>query len=42
MAPITLNKNIHKEGSGRHCMHIEVNIEGSRIMTPATTWLSTQ
>jgi len=31
MSPIKVNKNIHKEGSGRHCMHIEVDIEGSRI-----------
>jgi len=31
MAPIKINKNIHKSGSGRHCMHIEVDIEGSRI-----------
>merc|ERR1712198_822128 len=30
-APIKINKNIHKSGSGRHCMHIEVDIEGSRI-----------
>jgi len=25
MAPITVNKNIHKEGSGRTCLHIEVD-----------------
>jgi len=31
MAPIKVNKNIHNEGSDRHCMHIEVDIEGSRI-----------
>lgn len=31
MAPIKVNKNIHNSGSGRHCMHIEVDIEGSRI-----------
>merc|ERR1712013_331491 len=31
MAPIKVNKNIHNEGSGRHCLHIEVDIEGSRI-----------
>merc|ERR1719195_1275387 len=31
MAPIKINKNIHNEGSDRHCMHIEVDIEGSRI-----------
>jgi len=31
MAPIKVNNNIHKEGSGRHCLHIEVDIEGSRI-----------
>lgn len=31
MAPVSVNRNIHNEGSGRHCMHIEVNIEGSRI-----------
>lgn len=31
MSPIKVNKNIHNEGSGRHCMHIEVDIEGSRI-----------
>ena len=28
MAPIKVNKNIHNEGSDRHCMHIEVDIEG--------------
>merc|ERR1719297_616666 len=31
MAPIKVNKNIHNEGSDRHCMHIEVDVEGSRI-----------
>jgi len=31
MAPIKVNRNIHNSGSGRHCMHIEVDIEGSRI-----------
>jgi len=31
MSPISINTNIHKEGSGRHCMHIELDIEGSRI-----------
>jgi len=31
MAPIKVNSNIHHEGSGRHCLHIEVDIEGSRI-----------
>jgi len=31
MAPIKINRNIHNSGSGRHCMHIEVDIEGSRI-----------
>lgn len=31
MSPIKVNRNIHNEGSGRHCMHIEVDIEGSRI-----------
>ena len=28
MAPIKVNKNIHNEGSDRHCMHIEVDVEG--------------
>ena len=28
MAPIKINKNIHNPGSERHCMHIEVDIEG--------------
>ena len=28
MAPIKVNRNIHNSGSGRHCMHIEVDIEG--------------
>jgi len=31
MSPIKVNRNIHKEGSGRHCMHIELDVEGSRI-----------
>ena len=31
MAPIKINKNIHKSGSGRHCMHIEVDIEGKIV-----------
>merc|ERR1719158_1554278 len=31
MAPIKVNKNLHGEESGRICMHIEVDIEGSRI-----------
>merc|ERR1719232_900072 len=31
LAPIKINKNIHNPGSERHCMHIEVDIEGSRI-----------
>jgi len=31
MGPIKVNTNIHNEGSGRHCLHIEVDIEGSRI-----------
>ena len=30
MAPIKVNRNIHNSGSGRHCMHIEVDIEGIR------------
>ena len=28
MAPIKVNKNIYNEGSDRHCMHIEVDVEG--------------
>ena len=28
MAPIKVNKNIHNDGSDRHCMHTEVDIEG--------------
>ena len=31
MAPITINRNLHGPDSGRHCMHIEVSIDGSRI-----------
>jgi len=31
MAPISVNRNLHGPGSGRVCMHIEVDIEGSRI-----------
>jgi len=31
MAPIKVNRNIHGEKSGRWCLHIEVDIEGSRI-----------
>lgn len=31
MSPIAVNNNIHKESSGRHCMHIELGITGSRI-----------
>jgi len=31
LAPIKINKNIHNEGSGRTCLHIEVDIDGSRI-----------
>merc|ERR1719445_2085421 len=31
MAPIKVNKNLHGDESGRICMHIEVDIEGSRI-----------
>jgi len=31
MSTIKVNDNIHKEGSGRHCMHIELDIEGSRM-----------
>ena len=30
MAPIKVNRNIHNSGSGRHCMHIEIDIEGIR------------
>ena len=28
MAPIKVNKNIHNDGSDRHCVHTEVDIEG--------------
>merc|ERR1719158_2231147 len=31
LAPVTANKNLHGEGSGRTGLHIELNIEGSRI-----------
>lgn len=31
MATITVNRNLHKEASGRHCMHLELNMEGSRM-----------
>jgi len=31
MSTIKVNHNIHKEGSGRHCMHIELDIDGSRM-----------
>ena len=33
MAPIKVNRNIHNSGSGRHCMHIEVDIEGIRSVS---------
>lgn len=31
MAPIRVNKNLHSETSDRYCMHLELDISGSRI-----------
>lgn len=31
IAPITVNKNLHSSSSDRYCMHIELDISGSRI-----------
>jgi len=31
LAPITVNRNLHGPDSGRHGLHIELNVEGSRI-----------
>merc|ERR1719474_1959309 len=31
MAPIKVNRNLHSDGSDRYCMHLELDISGSRI-----------
>jgi len=31
MGAVKVNRNLHQAESGRHCLHIEVDIEGSRI-----------
>ncbi|XP_076045478.1 cytochrome P450 reductase [Oratosquilla oratoria] len=31
MAQVSVNKELHKNGSNRNCMHIELDIEGSRV-----------
>ena len=31
MAPVSVNKALHADGSDRHCMHIELSIKDSRI-----------
>jgi len=31
MAPVKVNRNLHRDDSDRRCMHIEIDISGSRI-----------